>query len=102
MALYVYQVIEADGSPGETFEVFQMMSDPPLTHHPENGKPVERLLTTPSTPRKLNPGNLGKSKLESLGFTKYEKRGRHVRKTAGTGRRYHGAAVNPSWHFERS
>ena len=86
MALYVYQVVETDGSLGETFEVFQMMADAPLTHHPENGKPVQRVFTAPSTPRKLNPGNLGKSKLEELGFTRYEKRGSGTyEKTAGKG-----------------
>jgi hypothetical protein len=86
MALYVYQVIEPDGSLGETFEVFQMMSDPPLTHHPENGKPVQRVFTAPNTPRKLNPGNLGNKNLESMGFTKYEKRGKGTyEKTAGAG-----------------
>ena len=86
MALYVYQVIEADGSLGETFEVFQMMSDPPLTQHPENGKPVQRVFTAPNTPRKLNPGNLGNKNLESMGFTKYEKRGKGTyEKTAGAG-----------------
>jgi hypothetical protein len=86
MAIYVYQVIEPDGSEGETFEVFQMMSDPPLTHQPATGKQVRRVFTAPSTPRKLNPGNLSNSNLERLGFTKYEKRGTGTyEKTAGGG-----------------
>lgn len=86
MALYVYQVIEPDGSEGEVFEVLQMMSDPPLTQHPENGKPVRRLISAPSTLRKLNPGNLSNKNLERMGFTKYEKRGSGTyEKTAGGG-----------------
>ena len=51
MPLYVYQVIEADGGEGEVFEVLQEMAEPPLTQHPENGKPVQRILGTPSTMR---------------------------------------------------
>jgi predicted nucleic acid-binding Zn ribbon protein len=37
MPLYVYQVIEADGSDGEVFEVLQRISEAPLTVHPDNG-----------------------------------------------------------------
>ena len=43
MPLYVYQVIEADGSEGEVFEVLQSLDEPFLTQHPESGKPVRRL-----------------------------------------------------------
>ena len=86
MALYVYQVIEADGSDGETFEVFQLMSEPPLTQHPDSGKPVRRVFTAPNTLRKLNPGNISNKNLERMGFTKYEKRGTGTyEKTAGGG-----------------
>ena len=86
MALYVYQVIEPDGSEGEVFEVFQLMSDAPLTRHPESGKPVKRLLAVPNTLRKANPGNLSNSALNRLGFTKYEKKGKGTyEKTAGGG-----------------
>lgn len=86
MALYVYQVIEPDGTEGEIFEVFQLMSEPALTRHPENGKPVQRLIAVPNTLRKANPGNLSNSNLERLGFTRYEKRGTGTyEKTAGGG-----------------
>jgi len=83
MPLYVYQVVEEDG---EVFEVLQGMSEPALTHHPENGKPVVRLLSAPNTMRKMAPGNLSDSRLEKLGFTKYKKAGGgKYEKTAGAG-----------------
>ena len=88
MPLYVYQVIEADGSEGEVFELLQEMSEPVLTSHPENGKPVQRILGTPSTMCKWAPGNLSDQKLERLGFTKYQKSGQGTyEKTAGAGPR---------------
>lgn len=31
MPIYVYEVVMEDGSAGETIEVLQQMSDPPLT-----------------------------------------------------------------------
>ena len=70
MPLYVYAVIEDDGSDGEVFEVLQGMSDAPLSVHPESGKPVRRLLAAPNTLRKAAPGNLSDSRLERLGFRK--------------------------------
>jgi predicted nucleic acid-binding Zn ribbon protein len=48
MPMYVYQVIEPDGTPGEIFEVLQKMSEEPLTVHPTNGKPVQRILAAPN------------------------------------------------------
>ena len=45
MPTYVYAIIRPDGSDGETFEVFQRMSDPPLEKHPETGQPVRRVLS---------------------------------------------------------
>lgn len=86
MPMYVYQVIEADGSPGETFEVLQKMSDDPLTVHPTNGKPVQRILAAPNTMTRYGPGNLSNQRLGSMGFTKYEKAGDgKYEKTAGQG-----------------
>lgn len=86
MPLYVYQVIEPDGSDGEVFEVLQSMSEAPLTAHPENGKPVRRLISAPNTITKFNAGNLSPSRLNSLGFTQYKKAGDgHYEKTAGGG-----------------
>jgi predicted nucleic acid-binding Zn ribbon protein len=86
MPLYVYQVLEEDGSEGEVFEVLQEMSEPALTHHPNNGKPVQRLLGMPSTMRKYAPGNISDQRLDRLGFTKYERSGKGTyEKTAGAG-----------------
>jgi hypothetical protein len=88
MPLYVYQVVEKDGTEGEIFEVLQEMSEPPLTQHPESGKPVHRLLCMPSAIRRFAPGNLSDSKLDRLGFTKYERSGQGTyEKTAGAGPR---------------
>lgn len=79
MPLYVYQVIEADGSEGEVIEVFQNMSEEPLTKHPETGKPVQRLLSLPNAPRKYGDSNvksqLSDKNLDRMGFTKYVKSG---------------------------
>jgi hypothetical protein len=89
MPTYVYEVITDDGE-GQIFEVFQKMSDPPLTHHPTTGQPVRRVIQAPHLPggyteaqtkRKLSDANLGK-----LGFTKYVKSGDGTyEKTAGKG-----------------
>lgn len=88
--MYVYEVIEDDGTPGERFEVFHKMSDDPLTVHPENGKRVKRVVTSANiagnwsdsaTKQKLSNKNL-----ERLGFTKYERAGDgHYEKKAGQG-----------------
>ena len=75
MPTYVYQVIEADGSDGEVFEILQKISDAPLSVHPVSGLPVRKLLAVPNTMRKFSPGNLSNDKLGSLGFTKYERSG---------------------------
>ncbi len=86
MPLYVYQVVEADGSAGEVFEVLQSLDEPFLTQHPENGKPVRRLLAVPNAPRTFRSGNLSNSNLERLGFTRYQKSGGGTyEKTAGKG-----------------
>jgi predicted nucleic acid-binding Zn ribbon protein len=86
MPLYVYQVIESDGSEGEVFEVMQRMSDAPLTVHPENGKPVQRIIAAPNAVTRYGSGNLSNERLGKLGFTKYERAGDgKYQKTAGSG-----------------
>jgi predicted nucleic acid-binding Zn ribbon protein len=86
MPLYVYQVIEPDGTDGEVFEVMQRMSEPPLTIHPENGKPVRRLIAAPNTVTRFGAGNLSPERLGKLGFTQYKKAGDgKYEKTAGSG-----------------
>ena len=91
MPLYQYEVITRDDSPGEQFEVFQSMADPPLTKHPETGQPVRRVLVAPAIGGKWSDSAMGKSvaddnKLDKLGFTKYVKSGDgYYEKRAGKG-----------------
>lgn len=47
MPTYVYETIPSDGGKPVVFEVQQKMADAPLTHHPETGEPVHRVLTAP-------------------------------------------------------
>ena len=82
MALYVYQVVEADGTEGEVFEVMQKMSEPALTVHPENGKPVVRLIAAPNTVTRFGAGNLRNERLGSSASQVREGR----RTAAGSGR----------------
>ena len=91
MPLYVYEVITADDSPGEQFEVFQAMADPPLTQHPSSGQPVRRVFSAPAVGGKWSDSAMAKStsddkKLDRLGFTKYVKAGDGIyEKRAGKG-----------------
>ena len=80
MPLYDYEAITADDSPGEQFEIFQRMADPPLTQHPETGQPIRRVLSAPAIGGKWSDSAMAKSaaddkKLDRLGFTKYVKSG---------------------------
>jgi len=43
MPTYVYETITETESP-ECFEIKQSIHDAALTHHPENGKPVRRVI----------------------------------------------------------
>ncbi|MHC4415015.1 MAG: FmdB family zinc ribbon protein [Planctomycetota bacterium] len=90
MPTYVYQVIKDDGSEGETFEVFQKMSDAPLTAHPETGKPVRRIFQPPNIAghwsESATKQRLSDKNLDRLGFTKYERAGKgRYEKRAGRG-----------------
>ncbi len=79
MPTYVYQVISEDGSEtaGETFEVVQKMSDPPLTKHPETGEPVRRVPVAPHIAGKWSDSGskqmLSDKNLDRMGFTQYQK-----------------------------
>jgi len=72
MPVYVSRIVKAahsansDESP-TTFEIRQSIHDPPLTHHPETGEPVERVLCPPTIGR----GSVGNSQLSNAGMTKY-------------------------------
>jgi len=85
MPMYVYAVVEDDGSDGETFEVLQGMSEAALTHHPETGLPVRRVIGVPHTARKWADSNM-RANLGRLGFAQYKKAGDgKYEKTAGGG-----------------
>jgi predicted nucleic acid-binding Zn ribbon protein len=77
MPLYLYQEVLEDGTAGEVFEVLQGMREPPLTVHPETGRPVQRLFGVPNAPTGWTDSQ-GKAKisdknLDRMGFTKYVK-----------------------------
>lgn len=94
MPTYVYQVVSESGEPGETFEFRQGMNDPPLTHHPETGEPVVRVLTAPNIAGSFSDMKMSRTarddkKLDKLGFTKYVKSSDGTyEKTAGDGPRH--------------
>jgi len=73
MPVYVYRIVRpksASTNEAEaTFEVTQSMQDPPLTHHPETGQPVERVLTAPH----IAAGRTGNAQIANAGFTKYKR-----------------------------
>jgi hypothetical protein len=86
MPTYVYATVMPDGSDGEMFEVFQKMSEAPLTVHPESGAPVRRVIVTPNVQTTTDKTRFSKSNLERLGFTKYERKGSgYFEKSAGDG-----------------
>ncbi len=92
MPTYVYQVIETDGSEGEIFEVVQKMADAALQAHPENGKPVRRLIQAPNIAGKWSESGtkamLSDKNLDRIGFTKYQRVGDgKYEKRAGSGPR---------------
>ena len=90
MPTYVYQIINDDGSDGDTFEVVQKMADPALTEHPETGQPVRRVPVAPHIAGEYSDSatksKLTDSNLDRLGFTKYKNVGDgHFEKRAGSG-----------------
>src|SRR6186713_2187672 len=91
MPLYQYEVINADGSSGEQFELFQSMADAALTQHPQTGQPVRRVFGAPAIGGKWSDSAMSRSvaddkKLDKLGFTKYVKSGDgYYEKRAGKG-----------------
>jgi len=80
MPIYVYETVLEDGTPGETFELQQRISDPPLIAHPDTGVPVRRVIQAPFIGGSWSEGAMHKNvsddkKLDRLGFTKYVKAG---------------------------
>jgi predicted nucleic acid-binding Zn ribbon protein len=90
MPIYVYEEVMPEGQEGETFEVLQKISDPPLTVHPEKGTQVRRIVASVSIAGHWSDStakaNLSDKKLNEKGFTKYVKMGDGVyEKRAGKG-----------------
>ncbi|MFO0014445.1 MAG: FmdB family zinc ribbon protein [Planctomycetota bacterium] len=90
MPIYVYEEVRDDGSDGATFEVFQRMSDPTLTQHPETGLPVRRIPARTAIGGLWSDDSMRRSisddKLAKHGFTKYVKTGDgSYEKTVGSG-----------------
>ena len=89
MPVYVYQVIEADGSEGEVFELEQGMKESALTGHPITGQPVRRVYQPPNIASRYTPGQTAKKlddkNIERAGFTKYvrDKQTGNYHRTAG-------------------
>lgn len=89
--IYVYEIVDERGEGGETFELLQKISDPPLTEHPETGQPVRRVIQPPFIGGTWSEGAMHRStnddkKLDRLGFTKYVKSGDGIyEKRAGKG-----------------
>ena len=76
MPLYEYVTLNPDGSEGETFEVLQKISEPPLKKHPQTGQKVLRILSAFSAKKPRGGpirGDTSNKNLEKLGFTKYQK-----------------------------
>lgn len=77
MPLYVYEIITESEESGPTFEVLQNLNDLPLTHHPESGLPVRRVLTTATVAGRWTDLKAAKTlsdkNLNAKGFTKYVK-----------------------------
>ena len=44
MPVYVYETVEESGAPAQRFERLEAMGSEPLTHHPETGAPVRRVI----------------------------------------------------------
>lgn len=77
MPIYVYEVVNPDGSGGQRFEIQQSMKDDALQAHPESGQPVRRVFLPPNLATRYTPGQtkgrLENKRLEKAGFTKYER-----------------------------
>lgn len=90
MPVYTYQVMNEDGTEGDTFEIVHGMNDPPLTVHPKTGEPVRRVFAAPhiagwSHARQAKELT-SDSNLEKHGFTKYVRSGKgNYEKRTGKG-----------------
>jgi predicted nucleic acid-binding Zn ribbon protein len=90
MPIYVYETIEPNDQPGEVIEVLQPVSAEPLTHHPDSGKPLKRVVAGFAVAGRWSDmrmqQNLRDKNLDQKGFTKYVKAGDgRYEKRAGQG-----------------
>ena len=89
MPVYTYEIVNDDGTAGETFEVMRKMSDPALERHPESGQKVRRVFQAAhiaGITSSLHSKTLTSDKnLEKHGFTAYRRNGKgHYDRTAGS------------------
>lgn len=89
MPVYTYQLINEDGSDGETFDVVRGMKEEPLTHHPDTGQPCKRIFQpihiAGMTSELHKKTLLSDSNLSKNGFTKYVKNGKgHYERQVGS------------------
>ena len=91
MPIYTYETLGKGGHAGETFEVLQRMTDPPLEKHPETGQPVRRVFrpvnisgewSEAASKRRVSDENLARH-----GFTKFQRagKGQYERRTGSFG-----------------
>lgn len=89
MPIYVYELDIDDEDKQERFELFQQMADDALTHHPETGAKIRRVITAPYVPKVYTGQTVDKTlsdkNLDRLGFTKYVKTSSGYEKRAGPG-----------------
>ena len=84
MPTYTYRCDEPCETCGGNQEVFQRMSDAPLTQCQECDKPIRRVVSLPMR-AVVNSGNLSDSNIEAKGFTKYVRAGKgRYEKVAGS------------------
>lgn len=91
MPIFTYTILNPDGSDAGTLEIEQSLQDAPLTHHPLNGLPLRRKITSAGLVTKHGEGEIKRKTRDSqelarLGFTRYERdksSGRYY-KTAGS------------------
>ena len=91
MPIYVYAVVNPDGSDGDTLEIEQGFGDPPLTKHPLTGAALRRVITAAGLVTRYPEGEIRRmvsdsQEIAKRGFTRYERdpaTGRYHR-TAGT------------------
>ncbi len=90
MPIFVYAVLNPDGSDGETLEIEQPLGDAPLKKHPISGAPLRRIFTAAGIVSKYSEGEIRRivsdsQEIAKRGFTRYERdpaTGRY-HKTAG-------------------